>query len=109
MSRYFPSPTECGHHVIFGNVEITTYAGEHLQMSVVDIPADGVVDWHQHANEQMGILVEGRALFHIGDEVKELKPGDMYFMPANVPHKVVPIGGPGKAVDFFYPIRDEYR
>ena len=109
MSRYFPSPTECGHHVIFGNVAITTYAGEHLQISVVDIPADGMVDWHQHANEQMGILVEGRALFHIGDEVKELKPGDMYFMPANVPHKVVPIGGPGKAVDFFYQIRDEYR
>ena len=109
MSRYFPSPSECGHHTIFGNVAITTYAGEFIQISTVELPADGVVEWHQHANEQMGVLMEGRALFHIGDEVKELKPGDMYLMPANIPHKVIPIGRPVKAVDFFYPIRDEYR
>jgi quercetin dioxygenase-like cupin family protein len=109
MSRYFPSSDACGHHIIFGNVAITTYAGEQMQMSVVDLPADGVVDWHQHPNEQMGVLVSGRAQFHIGAEVKELQPGDMYLMPANVPHKVVPLGGPVKAVDFFYPIRDDYR
>jgi quercetin dioxygenase-like cupin family protein len=109
MSRYFPSPSERGRHLIFGNVEITTYAGEHLQMSMVDIPADGVVEWHQHSNEQMGVLVAGRALFLIGDEVKELRPGDMYLMPPNVPHKVIPLGGPARAIDFFYPIRDEYR
>ena len=109
MSRYFPAAAECGHHVIFGNVALTTYAGDHLQVSVVDLPADGLVEWHQHTNEQMGVLVEGRALFHIGEEVKELKPGDMYLMPGNVPHKVVPIGGPVKAFDVFFPIRDEYR
>ena len=109
MSRYFPSPSECGHHLIFGNVAITTYAGDKAQVSIVDLPADGVVEWHQHPNEQMGVLVEGRALFHIGDEIKELQPGDMYLMPGNVPHKVIPIGGPAKAVDVFYPIRDEYR
>ena len=109
MSLYFPECAQCGHHVIFGNVAITTYAGDHMQISVVDLPADGVVDWHQHANEQMGMLVSGRALFHIGDEVKELRAGDIYFIPANVRHKVVPVGGSGQAVDFFYPIRDEYR
>jgi quercetin dioxygenase-like cupin family protein len=109
MSRYFPTPSECGHHTIFGNVDITTYAGEQAQVSLVEIPADGVVEWHQHPNEQMGIVIEGRLLFHIGDEVKELKPGDIYLMPGNVPHKVVPIGGPAKAFDVFYPIRDEYR
>lgn len=109
MSRYFPSAGECGHHVIFGNIPITTYAGDQMQISVVDLPADGVVDWHQHSNEQMGMLVSGRATFYVGDEVKELQPGDLYLIPANVRHKVVPIGGPGKAIDVFYPIRDEYR
>lgn len=109
MSCYFPSPAECGHHTIFGNIPATTYAGEHLQISVVDIPPDGVVEWHQHPNEQMGVLISGRALFHIGDEVKELQPGDIYLMPGNVRHKVIPIGGPVRAIDVFHPVRDEYR
>lgn len=109
MSRYFPSPAECGHHIIFGKVAITTYAGDQMQISIVDIPDDGVVEWHQHANEQMGVLVSGRALFHIGEEVKELHPGDVYLMPGNTPHKVIPLDGPVRAFDVFFPIRDEYR
>jgi len=109
MSLYFPTSEQCGHHVIFGSVALTTYAGERMQISVVELPEGSVVDWHQHANEQMGMLVLGRALFHVGDEVKELQAGDIYFIPGNVRHKVEPLGGPGKAVDFFYPIRDEYR
>jgi quercetin dioxygenase-like cupin family protein len=109
MSRYFPRRDQCGHHVIFGNVPITTYAGDHMQISVVDLPADGLVDWHAHANEQMGIVVSGRALFHIGEEVKELQAGDVYWIPGNVRHKVIPTDGPVRAVDVFYPIRDEYR
>jgi len=109
MSQYFPTAEECGHHVIFGNISITTYAGKHLQISVVDLPADSVVEWHQHPHEQMGMLISGKAMFHIGDEVKEINPGELYLMPGNVPHKVVPIGGPAKAVDFFHPVRDDYR
>ena len=109
MSRYFPEPNACGRHVIFGNVPITTYAGEHVQLSLVDIPADGVVDWHEHVNEQMGMVVLGRAVFSVGDESKTLGPGDLYWIPGGVPHKVVPVDGPVRAIDVFYPIRDEYR
>ena len=109
MSRYFPSPAECGHHTLFGNIPARTYAGDHLQLSFVDIPVDGVVEWHAHVNEQMGLLVSGRALFHVGDEVKELAAGDLYLIPGGVRHMVVPVGGPAQALDVFYPIRDEYR
>ncbi|MBX9626445.1 MAG: cupin domain-containing protein [Gemmataceae bacterium] len=109
MSRYFPSPAECGRHTLFGNIPARTYAGDHLQLSLVDIPADGVVEWHSHPNEQMGVLIEGRAVFEIGDEVRELCPGDFYFMPGGVRHRVTPAGGPARALDVFYPIRDEYR
>jgi quercetin dioxygenase-like cupin family protein len=109
MSRFFPESAECGHHIIFGNIPIRTLAGEHLQLALVDLPADGVVEWHSHVNEQMGMLVSGQALFEIGDEKKTLQPGDMYFMPSNVKHRVTPIGGPARAIDVFYPIRAEYR
>lgn len=109
MSRYFPTPAECGHHVIFGCVSLRTYAGDHLQLSLVDIPAEGIVDWHSHPNEQMGMMISGRAAFHIGEEVRELGPGEFYLIPGNIRHKVVPVGGAGQALDIFYPIREEYK
>ena len=36
MSRYFPGPDECGRHVIFGCVSLRTYAGDQLQLSLVE-------------------------------------------------------------------------
>jgi quercetin dioxygenase-like cupin family protein len=109
MSQFFPSPDQFGRHTIFGNIPIVTLAGDHLQLSVVEIPPDGVVDWHSHVNEQMGMVISGRALFQIGDEEKVLQAGDMFRIPGGVRHRVTPIGGPFKAIDAFYPIRDEYR
>src|SRR5437879_5639411 len=109
MSRFFPTKSECGHHVIFGNIPISTLTGELLQMSVVDIPPGGVVELHSHSNEQMGILVSGRAVFTIGGEEKTLSAGDVYYMPGGVPHKVIALDGPVRAVDVFAPVREEYR
>jgi len=109
MSQYFPDPSECGHHTIFGNVPIRTYAGEHMQMSLVDVPPNGVVDWHSHANEQMGLVVRGTLVFFIGDEEKTLHEGEMYCIPGGIRHKVVALDEPAQALDIFYPIRDEYR
>jgi quercetin dioxygenase-like cupin family protein len=109
MSRYFPDSTEFGKHTFFERVQVRTIAGDHVQLSLADIPADGVVDWHAHINEQVGMVLSGVALFEIGDEKKELRAGEFFRIPGNVRHRVSPIGGPVKALDVFYPIREEYR
>lgn len=109
MSRYFPTAAECGRHTVFGSTAVRTYAGDHVQVSVADIPAGGVVDWHTHPSEQLGVMVSGEATFTIGEEEKRLGPGDVFFIPGGVRHKVVAHDQPVRAVDIFYPIRDEYR
>ena len=109
MSRYFPASTECGHHFIFGTIPIRTYAGDHVQLSLVDMQPGGVVEWHSHENEQIGMMVSGRARFQIGDEERILGAGEFYFIPGNVRHRVAPVDGPAQALDVFYPIRDEYK
>ena len=109
MSRYFPTRAECGHHTVFSKVSIRTYAGEHLQLSLADIPSDAAVDWHSHSNEQMGIVISGRAVFRVGGEALELGPGDLFFIPGGVRHQVVPVGGPVQVLDVFWPVREEYR
>ncbi|MBM3983896.1 MAG: cupin domain-containing protein [Planctomycetes bacterium] len=109
MSRYFPTATECGHHTIFGTTPIRTFACDHIQLSLASIPAGGVIEWHSHSNEQTGMMISGRATFYVGDEERTLGPGDFYFIPGGVRHRVVALDGPAQALDVFYPIRDEYR
>ena len=78
-------------------------------MSVVDIAPHAVVEEHQHPHEQVGMLLEGRAIFFIGGEQKTLEPGDLYRIPGNVRHKVIALDQPVRAIDIFCPVREDYR
>jgi quercetin dioxygenase-like cupin family protein len=78
-------------------------------ISVVDLEPHSVVELHSHPHEQCGMLLKGRAIFFIGDEQKTIQAGDVYFMPSNVPHKVVVLDDFTQAIDIFTPIREEYR
>jgi quercetin dioxygenase-like cupin family protein len=109
MSQFFASPDEYGRHTIFGNIPIRTYSGNQLQLAFVDLPADSVVEWHSHVNEQMGVVISGKVKFQIGDEEKVLGSGDMYRIPGGVRHRVTPVETPAKVIDVFTPVRDEYR
>jgi quercetin dioxygenase-like cupin family protein len=109
MSRYFPSANECSRHTIFPGVHIRTCSAEKMMLSVVDIEPHAVVEEHQHPHEQVGMVLEGRAIFSIGGEDKELQPGDLYRIPGNVRHKVVALAERVRALDIFYPEREEYR
>jgi quercetin dioxygenase-like cupin family protein len=109
MSLYFPSADECARHTIFTGVHIRTCAADKMMLSVVDLEPHAVVEEHAHPHEQVGMLLAGRATFYIGSEQKTLEPGDLYRIPSNVRHKVVVLDEPARALDIFYPVREEYR
>jgi quercetin dioxygenase-like cupin family protein len=109
MSRYFLTAEQCGRHTIFPGVHIRTCALEKLMVSLVELEPHSVVEEHAHPHEQMGMWLEGRAVFTIGDEQKTVQPGDLYRIPSNVRHKVVVLDQPAKAIDIFHPVREEYR
>ena len=109
MSAYFPSAEECGRHTIFPGVNIRTCAGEKMTISVASLAAGSVVEEHAHVHEQMGMVLEGRLIFHIGDEQRTLGPGDLFRIPSNVRHKVITLDQPAKVIDVFCPVREEYR
>jgi quercetin dioxygenase-like cupin family protein len=108
MSEYFLTREQCGRHTIFPGVHIQTCALEKVMCSVVELEPHSVVEEHSHPHEQMGLWLEGRAVFTIGDETKTVQPGDLYRIPSNVRHKVVVLDQPAKALDVFSPVRDEY-
>jgi quercetin dioxygenase-like cupin family protein len=108
MSRYFPEGDDFNRLEIFPGVVANTTPGEHIHLSAVEFADGGIVERHSHPHEQCGVVVRGRARFEIGDEVRDLGPGDLYRIPGGVPHRVVGLEAPALAVDFFFPMRETY-
>jgi quercetin dioxygenase-like cupin family protein len=109
VSLYFPSADECARHTIFPGVHIHTCAAEKMMLSVVELAPRSVVEEHAHPHEQVGMVLEGEVVFVIGGEEKTLRAGDLFRIPGGVPHRVRTLDRPARALDIFYPPREEYR
>ncbi len=109
MSLYFPTPAECSRHAIFPGVTVTTCSAEKMMLSLAVLEPHAEVAEHSHPHEQVGIVLEGQARFTIGGEEKTLGPGEVFRIPGNVRHKVIALDSRVRALDVFYPIREDYR
>jgi quercetin dioxygenase-like cupin family protein len=84
--------------------------GEHATLGLIELDPDARVPEHSHANEQLGIVVEGSLHFRIGEETREVAPGDMWCIPAHVPHAVEAVGSTGAIlVEAFAPPREDWH
>lgn len=82
--------------------------GERMTMAVIDLEPDIVMPEHRHENEQLGFVITGTMMMRVGSEKRELKAGDTYTIPSNVPHDVV-AGPQGCTVaDVFAPLRADW-
>jgi quercetin dioxygenase-like cupin family protein len=61
-------------------------AGEHMQLIHATFEPNGTYAMHSHPHEQMSVVLKGRMRLTVGDEVREVGPGDMWYAPANVMH-----------------------
>ncbi len=109
MSLYFPDSSECAVHTIFPGVQIRTCAADKMMLSVVEIAPRAIVEEHAHPHEQVGMVLQGRAVFIIGGEEKTLQAGDLYRIPGGVRHQVHALDELVRALDVFNPPRDDYR
>lgn len=82
--------------------------GEHLMIVQFTIQPGAEVPAHTHPHEQVGHIVSGRMRFRIGDEEREIGPGDGYAVPGGVVHGATGITEV-VAVDSFHPVREDYR
>ncbi len=83
--------------------------GERITLGVIELDPGSVVPEHSHDNEQLGICLSGSLAFRVGEESRELRAGETWSIPGNVPHEVR-VGPDGAVViDVFVPPRDDWR
>jgi quercetin dioxygenase-like cupin family protein len=86
-----------------------TVHGERVTFSLIELEPGAVVPEHSHANEQVGMVLEGSLSFRIGDEVRECGPGDTWRILGHVPHAVT-AGSDGAVIaEVFSPVRDDWH
>lgn len=70
----------------------STAAGESITGSKIEVgyyrfQAGKGANPHSHPNEQIFLVLEGRLRIRIGDETREIGPGEAALMPPNVEHQ----------------------
>ena len=93
---------------IWEEIHVRVVSGERLSLGVVELDPGAVVQEHSHEHEQLGMVISGAMRFRIGDETRELGPGETWAIPSNVPHEAT--AGPEGAVvvDVFAPVREDW-
>jgi len=88
---------------------LTGLHGEKMMMVLSATLPGHSVPSHSHPQEQIGIVYSGKAVLRIGDEEKNVRKGDFYRIPANVPHGDTCVGEkPFIMLDIFYPVREDF-
>ena len=89
------------------------FTGGKTMLAQIYLKKGAIVPWHSHVNEQMSWIVEGLAKFTIGEEGSPdrqeviLSPGDVLFIPSNVPHTAEALED-SVDVDIFNPPRQDW-
>lgn len=85
------------------------FAGEHAMLSVVTLDPNAEGTMHHHPEEQWGVLLEGSAVRMQGGEEIQVKKGDFWRTPGNVPHTMRAGPEGARVLDIFSPPRPEYK
>ncbi len=86
----------------------TLAQGQAMMLCEFTFEAHVEISVHSHPHEQVGYIAKGRVEMTIDGKKYELKQGDSYYAPSNVPHGAQ-ILEPTVIVDTFCPPREDYR
>ena len=84
---------------------------DHLMAVVVDFndgPASAPDPPHSHPHEQVSYVAAGEIILVMGAEKTRLSAGDLFTVPADVPHAVQTLSAHVRLIDAFNPIREDF-
>lgn len=109
MSEYITDLSDCNRMNPFDGVTMHAIEAEKMTLSLVEMEPNSVIPEHSHPHEQVGIMLEGEAEFVIDGQPQTVRAGQMWRLPGGVPHKVSTGAQSMRALDVFYPVREDFR
>jgi len=85
-------------------LEAQIISGEHMHLIRAVYEPGSTYEMHSHPHEQFSLLLSGRLLLTVGDETREIGPGDGWYAPCDVGHGGEVLGGePAVFIDVYSP------
>ena len=87
-----------------GTNQTQILSGENMHVLRAVFEPGSVYPMHSHPHEQFSMLLSGRILLTVGDETREIGPGDCWYAGNNVPHGGQILGDePAVFIDVYSP------
>jgi predicted GIY-YIG superfamily endonuclease len=93
--------------VVTGVKRKTLAVGQKGLMEKFYLDAGSTLPKHQHPHEQIGYLVSGALILHIGNESGTMRPGDSWAVAGGVEHWAEVLES-AEAIEVFVPVREDY-
>lgn len=93
---------------ILEGITLRAVSGEKTMMTFFEFEPNAVIPSHKHPHEQITYIIEGAIEFTVNGETKVLKAGDGVVILSNQEHSAKILDKPTRAVDAWYPIREDY-
>ena len=104
----FGKKTSLGYTEVIPGIKVKTICyGKDTLMTEFVLEKNAQLTEHQHEHEQTGYLVSGKIRLFIGEDSKELHPGDSWNIASNIKHKADIIED-SVAIEVFSPCREDY-
>jgi unsaturated pyranuronate lyase len=105
-SHEFASVDDIAPRVLMQGLRARAVDGEEITLAVVELEPGLRMPEHRHPNEQVGVVLRGEFTFTIAGETRLRRAGDMWVIPAGLPHSVEGTGDAGcTVVETFSPPR----
>ena len=93
-----------------GGVHRRGFGTDKVLLVMHDLAPDMDLSPHSHEFDQIAVIVEGEAIYHVGDRDNRVGPGSVLLIPAGVEHYIEPTSStPVKNLDVFAPCREDYK
>lgn len=109
MFQYVLDKGQCVARNPFPGVNMFAMEAEKTTVSLVEMEPHAVIPEHSHPHEQVGMMIEGEAVFIIAGQRHLVKAGQMWRLPGGTPHEVRTGDCPMRALDVFHPVREDMR
>ncbi len=104
----FYKAAEAGYYQAAPGIRLKTLAhGTRTLTTEFRLASGSVLPSHSHPHEQTGYLVSGRLMLTIGQETREMVPGDAWCIPGDTEHSAQVLAE-SVAVEVFSPVREDY-
>lgn len=94
---------------VLEGITLKAVSGNKTMMTFFEFEPNAVIPSHKHIHEQITYIIEGEMEFTVEGEKRTLKAGDGVVILSNQEHSAMVLNKQTKAVDAWYPIREDYK